>query len=527
MWLATLEQRPLWDPDEGRYAEIPREMVTTGDWVTPRLNGLLYLEKPPLQYWATALAYTLFGEHHWTSRLWAGLTGLGGVLLAFYAGARLQDVRVGVYAAAMLASSLLYFGLGHFNTLDMGLTFFLESALFALVFAFHPQANARERSVWIHLAWAAAGLAVLSKGLIGLVLPLGAAIGYSILYRDATIWRKTAPITGSALFLVIVAPWFLAVIRANPDFSSFFFVHEHFSRFLTTQHHRGQPWWFLPLVLVVGALPWTVLMLVGWWRAFFTRERSGFDPFGFLAVWVLVVFAFFSASGSKMAPYLLPLLPALALLGARNLVRESSASIGRSMFISAPLAAAALAVAPYALSRVPGEASGPGSELERALLIASAPWVVGIAAVIAAEIRKNRDAAVVSLALSAMAAGHLSLLGASEISPRKSTLTLAQQLKPQLQDSTRIYVLEVFPPSLPAYLGRTVILVGFKGELEFGLAREPHKALSSVGEFVPLWSQERDAVAVMTPSLHRELEASGLPMSIIARDAARVAVRRP
>src|SRR5215212_6669994 len=90
LWFALLEKRALWDPDEGRYAEIPREMVASGDWLTPRLNDLLYFEKPPLQYWATAVAYELMGQHNWTARLWSALTGLAGVLLVFYAGRRLH-----------------------------------------------------------------------------------------------------------------------------------------------------------------------------------------------------------------------------------------------------------------------------------------------------------------------------------------------------------------------------------------------------------------------------------------------------
>ena len=413
LWFAGLDQRPLWDPDEGRYAEIPREMVATGDWITPRLNDLLYFEKPPLQYWATALAYELFGEHQWTSRLWTALTGLAGVLLAFYAGWRLHDARLGLYAAAMLASSTLYFGLGHFDTLDMGVTFFLESILFALLFAFRPEASARERMLSIHLAWAAAALAVLSKGLIGLVLPLGAVSGYSLLYRDSTIWRKTAPLTGSALFLAIAAPWFAAVTWVNPDFFSFFFVHEHFARYLTTQHHRQEPWWFFAVVLALGALPWTVPMLAGWWRALSARLRGGFDPFGFLAVWAGVVFVFFSASGSKMTPYILPLLPALALLGARHVLRMPSARLTWVLCASALVPALALAAAPYAFRHVAGEVSALGNGPERVFLLAAAPWLAGAAAVLVCAFRKALAGGIVALALSAMVAGHLTLLGAA------------------------------------------------------------------------------------------------------------------
>src|SRR6476660_809673 len=117
--------RRLANPDEGRYSEISREMAASGDWVTPRLNGIKYFEKPPLQYWATAAAYKAFGEHHWTARLWPALTGFLGVLLMFHVGARLYGRDAGVYAALVLGSSLLYTLMGHILTLDMGLTFFM------------------------------------------------------------------------------------------------------------------------------------------------------------------------------------------------------------------------------------------------------------------------------------------------------------------------------------------------------------------------------------------------------------------
>src|SRR5262245_2394708 len=129
IWFSNLDYRKLIKPDEGRYAEIAREMAVTGDWVTPRLNGIKYFEKPPLQYWATATAYTLFGPHEWTARLWSALTGLFGIALSWWAGRRLFGAAAGAYAAIVLASSLMYVVLGHLNTLDMGLTLFLFAAL--------------------------------------------------------------------------------------------------------------------------------------------------------------------------------------------------------------------------------------------------------------------------------------------------------------------------------------------------------------------------------------------------------------
>src|SRR5919201_4829300 len=145
-------------------------MVASGNWLTPRLNGFKYFEKPPLQYWATAVFFTVFGEHDWVARLCTALLGLAGIALTLYAGNRLFGPPTGAYAAAVLAGSPLYVVLGQVNTLDMSVAFFLAAAIFSL---------ALERPLWF---WVACALAVLSKGLIGIVLPL-AAVALSILVR--------------------------------------------------------------------------------------------------------------------------------------------------------------------------------------------------------------------------------------------------------------------------------------------------------------------------------------------------------
>src|SRR5580765_4919870 len=132
-WFATVPLRPLFDPDEGRYAEIPREMLVSGDWVTPRLNGLKYFEKPPLQYWATAAAYRFFGVHEWTARLWPALAGWLGVAAIGYAGFALGGIPLGAFAALALAGTLLHAAIAQLVTLDSGLAFFLTLAFAAFV----------------------------------------------------------------------------------------------------------------------------------------------------------------------------------------------------------------------------------------------------------------------------------------------------------------------------------------------------------------------------------------------------------
>ena len=148
LWFFGLEHRSLFHPDEGRYAEIPREMVVTGDWLTPRLNGIKYFEKPPLQYWLTAGAYVLLGEHQWTSRLCTALAGFLGLLWTGFVAQALFGRGIGLLSAGVLASSVLYFIAGHFNTLDMGLTFWLNLALGAFLLAQQPHATASQVHPW-------------------------------------------------------------------------------------------------------------------------------------------------------------------------------------------------------------------------------------------------------------------------------------------------------------------------------------------------------------------------------------------
>jgi 4-amino-4-deoxy-L-arabinose transferase-like glycosyltransferase len=166
VWFATMPVRPLVDPDEGRYAEIPREMAATGDWITPRLNGLKYFEKPPLQYWATAASYSVFGFSEWTARLWT--VGLGFLCLPMVFGwtMRLYGQGAGFAAVAALAVSPYFELIAHLNILDSGFAFFLAGAVFAFTLGqSSPEGSSGERR-WMLLAWLAAALAVLSKGIV-------------------------------------------------------------------------------------------------------------------------------------------------------------------------------------------------------------------------------------------------------------------------------------------------------------------------------------------------------------------------
>lgn len=523
VWFGTLEYRKLIKPDEGRYAEISREMVVSGNWITPRLNGIKYFEKPPLQYWATAAAFEAFGEDEWTARLWTGLTGFLGIVLAWFAGRRLFGAQTGILAAAMLGSSLLYLLMGHINTLDMGLTFFLEAAVFCFLLA--QQAGTPPRP-WMLAAWSVLGLAVLSKGIVAPVLTGGTLVLYSLLTRDWSPWRKLELGRGIPLFLIIAAPWFVAVSMANPEFARFFFIHEHFERFLTTVHHRDHPVWYFVPILLLGALPWTTLglqALAGAWRRPVTPD---FQPRRFLLLWCIAVFGFFSASSSKLPSYILPLFPALALLTADALPTFSRRALTIHLSAVAVLAAIALALVPL-VAKLGDDVTTPEmmAAYARWLAISAAIWLTGCLAALHYSRRDRRQAAALTLAAAAFIAGCGVLQGHEKLGRSNSSHDIARKVLKHLPPGVPFYSVGTYEQTLPFYLQRTVTLVEYRDEFSFGQDQEPEKWIPSIAEFKRRWQSDPDAFAFMTPDQYRAFEQEGLPMTEVARDTRRVIVR--
>jgi 4-amino-4-deoxy-L-arabinose transferase-like glycosyltransferase len=528
VWFSNLEYRKLVRPDEGRYAEIPREMVATGDWNTPRLNGVKYFEKPALQYWATAAAYTVFGEHHWTARLWPALTGFLGILVVGFTGIRLFGTTAGLYAAAVLASSLLYVLIGHINTLDMGVSFFMGLGLCSFLLAHRPAVPARENRRWMHVTWAALAFSVLSKGLIGLVLPGAVLVLYTLIQRDWHLWTRLHLLSGLALLFAITAPWFVAVSLANPEFFHFFFIHEHFERFLTKVHGRYQPWWYFVPILLMGMLPWVVPMFDALGRAWKTDGKRSFQPKRFLLVWALFIYFFFSISDSKLPSYILPIFPALALLIGERLTNLS----GRGLFWQT-IPMLALAVAALWLS--PDVAHMGDEEVPPELYRHYAPWLIGAGATLLGGTlltlywsRRNRvTPAVLALGFSGMIASQLVLTGHESLSPASSAYHLVQQFRPYLKPGIPFYSVEMYEQTLPFYIKRTVTVVAWQDELEFGFQQEPDKWIPDVETFKQQWRAQPEALAIMSPHTYKLMAEEQLPMQEIARDTRRVVVKKP
>jgi 4-amino-4-deoxy-L-arabinose transferase-like glycosyltransferase len=526
-WFGTLESRKLVKPDEGRYAEIAREMAHSGDWVTPRLNGIKYFEKPPLQYWMTATAYQAFGVHHWTARLWPALTGFLGVLAVWFTARRFYGGRAGWLASLTAGGCAYYVALGHINNLDMGLAFFMSVSVFAFLLAQQALVR-REAFGWMMLSWAAAALAVLSKGLVALVLPGTALLVYCLVRRDWSVFRRLFPVPGTLLLLAVCVPWFAAVSLENREFAGFFFVHEHFTRFLTTQHHRVHPWWFFVPILLIGLLPWTSVM-VGAVRSA-VESRSGkpaFDPLRFLTIYCGVIFLFFSLSGSKLPSYILPMFPPLAVLGGWHLAAMAPRSLRWHVIPLLTVALLMIVLTPAAIHTF-RPADAPGEFYEQFGRWIQAAGAVGAAAAAAAwwfAAKRRLLPAVAALAAGGLLLTQTLLAGHDSLNRLSSSYSLARTVAGEIGRDTPLFSVRMYDQTLPFYLGRTVTLVSYTDEFEFGLEQEPARALS-LDAFREQWAALPAGYAVMGPDTFAMLQSEQFPMREIGRDPRRVVVSR-
>jgi 4-amino-4-deoxy-L-arabinose transferase-like glycosyltransferase len=307
LWFVLLGHRDLIEPDEGRYAEIPREMVASGDWLTPRVDGFKYFEKPPLQYWLTAVSYTVFGESNASARLWLVTGGFLCALFVWFLGTRLYGADVGIAAYVITLSSFLFTILGHYLTLDMSVTLFMTLGVGCLLLAQRARDLPARNRNWMLLGWVALAAAVLTKGLMGIVLPGMAVFLYMLWQRDWAILKYLHLGKGLALLLALTAPWFVAVSLANPEFARFFFIHEHFERYTTTVHQHSAPLYYFVPIFLLGVSPWLIASLRSLvnpgfsWRG---GAGEGFNTERFLWVYIVSIFVFFSLGGSKLPSYL-------------------------------------------------------------------------------------------------------------------------------------------------------------------------------------------------------------------------------
>ena len=321
-WLtATLWLRVLAVPDEGRYVGIAWEMLQSRDWLTPTLDGLPYFHKPPLFYWLTALSLKLFGTTEWAARAAPTLGALLAAGSSYFLINRWMSARIARWSLLILATSPFFYGGAQYANHDMLVAGCITAAIaFAADAILSLQAGRAYRTSLL-LAWSAAALGLLTKGLIGIVLPGGVIIVWLLMERRLRLIPRLLWWPAPLLFMLIAAPWFSLMQMTYPGFLHYFFIYQQFQRFATTGFNNTQPFWFYPAVLVLLNLPWTILL----YTRFSLARAADPDQLSMrrlLWIWLTVIVLFFSLPQSKLVGYVLPVLPAIAALLAEGILQH-------------------------------------------------------------------------------------------------------------------------------------------------------------------------------------------------------------
>ncbi len=410
LFFLFLGSRPLFVPDEGRYAEIAREMIANSDYITPTLNNIIYFEKPALFYWLVAASYKLAGISIWSARAVNALLGLFGCIMTYCTARILYNRLTGLLAALIQSTCLLYFIMAHMVSLDLPVTVFLSATLYSFLLG-----NQLKQYRYFYLAALCAALAVLTKGLIGIVFP-GLIIGaYTLLTHQWKQIKHWCLPSALLLFLIVVTPWHILVQLKHPQFLHFYFIEQHFLRYTDQSIGHYEPIWFFIPYLLLGLLPWVIFLP----QTLFTTirdKKNNINTFFFL--WATIVFLFFSFSKSKLIPYILPIFPALSILIANYVAN----------------------------TRFPHKTNNTDSPMT---LLGHSKFICAIISI-----------------------SWFALVGLMAYAPKLDTRTiapLAAILKPIIKSDDIIVTYNQYYQDLPFYLERQVHILNWKNELSFGM----------------------------------------------------------
>ena len=427
----NLGSTPLYDADEGRNAEVAREMAATNDYVMPRIDGMPYLDKPIVYFAAEAAAMEVLGPTELAARLPAYLFTLATAFVLWWFAKRVWDEESAFIAAIAYLTMPLVAAFARTVIFDSALTFFMVVAIIAFYL---------EKPT---LAWAAIGFGVITKGPVAIVVPLLVALAFAIKQKR---FRGLFSWWGLLAFVAIITPWVWAVSQVVPDFLHYVVVTETAQRLATKALKRtGPPWYFIPYV-IGGALPWAITAIGNMWSD--GRPRlSKLDPATLYAIfWIVVPFVFFSISQSKRPQYILPVMPAIALLVARATRGFRAAAV--AWFVLGVMLLAAppfLKMRPELLDPAKSAALGLG--------------IVALVAGVAAFFAKNRQAIIIALSMPVIAIPILGDPLLQAIGERRSARSFVEQIAPHVGDTTEVVGIEAYTGSMQFYLGRPITVV--------------------------------------------------------------------
>jgi 4-amino-4-deoxy-L-arabinose transferase-like glycosyltransferase len=464
---------PLLAPDEGRNAEVGREVKESGAWLVPTYNGVDYLDKPAFYFKAVALSLSLFGDNETAARIPSAAFGLALLVMVFLFCWRIHSQRCGLLAVMIVATTPLFLVNARTVIFDIALAFFVCGAILAGYLA--EEAEGKWRRRWYLLGAASAGFATLVKGPVGFLIPVLVLLVFNLVEGRRDAWRRLLAPLNWVVFFAITLPWFVGLCLAHRDFLQYGLVQESFNRFLTARtFHRHEPFYFYLVIVAAMFLPWSLLLpeaSVATWKEWWWKNSAD----RLCVVWSVVVIVFFSLSQSKLPGYILSVTVACGILVARLFdvaLAAPDARAGRLVRRVAGVSAGLCLVGVVAVVagafqwptlvkslRIP---AGDAEQLSHVILpLAVVLAGFGVFALLA-WFRRSPLLCFVGLTLFPPLCVHANAGAFEVVFEAKSGRRLARQLG-SLPPRTQVACLECFPNGLPFYLGRTATLISSDG----------------------------------------------------------------
>ncbi len=473
LFFFKLGDRSLRNPDEGRYAEIAKEMVLRHDWIEPRLYGINYLKKPILFYWFLIASFKLFGFSEFAARFVPALFGVLGVAMTFCFAKKVFDAKTGFYAALILTTNFWYLQVGRYLLIDMFFSFLVVAALYSFYLA---RTDDRRRRTYNLLFYLSVSLAFLAKGMVGLAIPGVAVILYMMIHRRfGSLLSQMNLLSGILIFSLIVLPWFVLISLRAPEFIWVFFFHEHWIRFVSSQFEHQKAWYYYFLVTPVFLIPWSLFpapLIHGY--SILKDNNAARRAHLFLWTSALGLIVFFSLSKSKLPTYILPSIPLFSVLFAHAWSRSEDlfskkwayrSSIAALVFFFFA-ACVFVSAAPLYFSRFPAVSD---KKIVTILQLIGGSILVGSVLGLRALRLKRADRLFYAMVLMMILASFPTASVMNQLNKYYTTKPFAQVLRSRLEADDLVFIYD-HPGAFydfGFYLEHPVKLVGLEGEFRY------------------------------------------------------------
>lgn len=508
------------EPDEGRNAEIAREMSGSGAWLSPSYNGIAYLDKPAFYFKAVALSLAVFGDNETAARLPSAVFGLALLALTFAFCRRVHGIRCAILAVIVIATMPLFVVNARTVIFDIALAFFVSAAIFAGFRA--EECEGKSRRAWYLLGALAAGFATLVKGPVGFLIPGLVLFVFNRVEGRRGVWKRFFAPLNLLAFFGVTLPWFIGLSVQHPDFPYYGIVEESFHRFTTTEFHRAKPFYFYAIIVAGLFLPWSFVLpeagVMAW-----KRKSSLTSADRLCIVWAVVVVCFFSLSKSKMPGYILSATVACGILVARffehvlanpdgrtaRIARRATAGIA-GLCLAGAVVVAFLSTRMELLARPLGITAADANEFKQYVGISAGFFIAFAVLGLWARYKRNAGLIFIYLALFPVLLFNVNFGILKIVFNAKAAAALARQI-PALTPQTELACLERFPGGLTFYLNRGATLISRDGReltsnyILFALKDKSKwpTNLVDVADFEQWVSQRNHPVYLLTSENHR------------------------